>query len=37
MNMKKDLVKAIYYEYEKIVHHKAKICHIRNLTNLSTG
>ena len=35
MIMKKDLVKAIYYEFEKIVHHKVKICHIKNQTDLS--
>lgn len=30
MIMKKDLVKAIYCEFEKIVRHKAKICPIKN-------
>ena len=35
MIMKKDLVKAIYCEFEKIVRHKAKICHIKNQINLS--
>lgn len=37
MIMKKDLVKAIYYEFEKIVHHKVKICHIKNQTDLSVA
>lgn len=35
MIMKKDLVKAIYCEFEKIVRHKAKICPIKNQINLS--
>jgi hypothetical protein len=33
MIMKKDLVKAIYYESEKIVPNKAKIGHVRNQTD----
>jgi len=37
MIMKKDLVKAIYYEFEKIVRHKVKICHIKNHTDLSVA
>lgn len=35
MIMKKDLVKAIYCEFEQIVPHKVKICHIKNQTDLS--
>jgi len=37
MIMKKDLVKAIYYESEKIGRHNAKIGHIRNQIDLSIG